>query len=128
MIKRDPYLAVAWYNKEYVSFELENNGNGNSSDDLDKKEKYQEAIKYIDNAIIIDSKISYEWYYKGCVLYRGPRKYQEAIKSFDKALEIDPNFAYAWYNKGLVLIELENYTEAIECFDGAIKCFDDDER
>ena len=50
------------------------------------------------------------------------------MKCFDKALEIDPNFAYAWYNKGLVLIELENYREAIECFDGAVKCLDSAEK
>jgi tetratricopeptide (TPR) repeat protein len=127
-VEKDPYLAIAWYNKGYLTFESESSKNHNN--EVDKTAKYQEAIEDIDNAIKIDPNISYEWYYKGYVLYRGLKKYSEAIKCFDKALEIDPNFSYAWYNKGLVLLELEKSKEALECIEGAIKCLnnENDER
>jgi len=76
------------------------------------KSKYEEAVKWYDQALKIDPKSTDSLNGKGLVFNKLGR-YEEAITWFDKAIEIDPNFVDALYNKGGALAELGKYEEAI---------------
>jgi len=76
------------------------------------KSKYEEAVKWYDQALKIDPKSIDALNGKGLVFNKLGR-YEEAITWFDKAIEIDPNFVDALYNKGGALAELGKYDEAI---------------
>ena len=39
----------------------------------------------------------------------------------NKTLEIDPDYFYAWYGKGLALHSLNNYQEAIKCYEKVLE-------
>lgn len=41
--------------------------------------------------------------------------------SFTKACDIDPQDAYAWLRKGEVLDQLDQFEEALSCFDSALR-------
>jgi tetratricopeptide (TPR) repeat protein len=45
----------------------------------------------------------------------------DALESYDKSIELKPDHVDAWNNKGLLLIKLDNYEEAINCFDHGLK-------
>ncbi len=87
---------------------------------LYKSGNYRGAIKYYDEALLIDSKFADGWYNKGLVLFK-LNNYQGAIKCYDKVLEIDPEFADGWYSKGLVFYELKSYQDAINCYDKVLE-------
>jgi tetratricopeptide (TPR) repeat protein len=84
------------------------------------KSKYEEAVKWYDQALKIDPKSTDSLNGKGLVFNKLGR-YEEAITWFDKAIEIDPNFVYALNNKGVTLTNLGRYEEAITWFDKAIE-------
>ena len=42
-------------------------------------------------------------------------------KYFDKAIKLDPNHKYTYNDKGMLLHILENYQDAINCYDEALK-------
>jgi tetratricopeptide (TPR) repeat protein len=46
---------------------------------------------------------------------------EKALKSLDMALKIDKKYLPALNNKGVALLQLEKYSEAVECFDKVIK-------
>lgn len=52
------------------------------------------------------------------------RKNSEAIANYDISIMLQPSRDYTWANKGNALADLEQYTEAIECYDKAIKLSD----
>jgi tetratricopeptide (TPR) repeat protein len=84
------------------------------------KSKYEEAVKWYDQALKIDPKSIDALNGKGLVFNKLGR-YEEAITWFDKAIEIDPNFVYALNNKGVTFANLGSYEEAITWFDKAIE-------
>jgi tetratricopeptide (TPR) repeat protein len=84
------------------------------------KSKYEEAVKWYDQALKIDPKSTVALNGKGLVFNKLGR-YEEAITWFDKALKIDPYFAYALNNKGVTLANLGRYEEAITWYDKAIE-------
>ena len=45
----------------------------------------------------------------------------KCIHYFDRALEIDPNYESALNNKGVALLNLHNYTEALDYFDRVLE-------
>lgn len=57
---------------------------------LFQKEQYDEAVKCLDKAIIIDPNNAYSWSWRGHSLYL-LKRYEEAIKSYNTALSIDPD-------------------------------------
>ena len=78
------------------------------------------AIKYIDEALKLDSKHPFAWLLKGNLLKR-LKKYDEAISCFDKVIQLEPNDISARMSKGDALKELRKYEEAISCFDEVIR-------
>ena len=70
---------------------------------LCKNEKFEEAIKYINKAIIQDPN-NYKIYLNKALALVYIRNFDEAIKSFEEAEKINPNDKSIWYNKGLTYI------------------------
>lgn len=79
---------------------------------LRKEGKFEESIKYYDEAIKLDPKFKYAWYNKGNV-FRELKKPIEAIKCYDKTLEIDSKYTNAWISKGNALNDLEKPHDAL---------------
>jgi len=78
---------------------------------LDKRGKYDDAIKAEDEAIRLDPNHASTWLNKGYALgIQG--KLDDAIKAWDEAIRLDPKYALAWYNKGIALNKLGLTTEA----------------
>jgi tetratricopeptide (TPR) repeat protein len=82
--------------------------------------KYEESIKYYDQALEEDPNLAAASYNKGIILSK-LGKYEEAIESYNQALGEDPNHAAAFQNKGNALSQLGKYEEAIESYDQALK-------
>ena len=80
---------------------------------------YEEALKYLDDALAIWPDYTDGLVTKGVIL-SDLGKYDEAIECFDKALKIDPKSSIAWNNKGSALQRLENYQEALGAFNKSI--------
>ncbi len=70
--------------------------------DLLNLSKYDEAIKFFDEAIAADPASVTAWNAKGAALGMAGR-YEEALVCFEKAIEIDAESDLAWENKGEVL-------------------------
>ncbi len=95
--------------KEYVN-------KGNS---LVDRGEFEEAIKFYDKALEIDSQDIVALANKGTALDQLGR-YKEAIECFDKVLEVNPKDVEALNNKGSSLIRLGKYDEAIKHFEDAL--------
>ena len=54
-------------------------------------------------------------------LSQAKKYYQEAVDSFHQAIKINPEYPFGWRNQGESLLEIEEYTQAIQCFDSAIE-------
>ena len=82
--------------------------------------KYEEAIRYFDEALEIYPKDTDIWNGKAIILgYL--KRYEEAIRCSEKAIEIDSHNVNAWGNKGYVLECLGKHEEAIECNNKALE-------
>ncbi|WP_160680638.1 tetratricopeptide repeat protein [Clostridium sp. C8-1-8] len=82
-------------------------------------EKFNESIYYYDKALKINPN-NYEIYTnKGYALYCS-EEYNEAIESYDKSLNIEPT-KETYVFKAYAEEELGNYTQAIGCYDEAIR-------
>jgi tetratricopeptide (TPR) repeat protein len=90
------------------------------AEDMANANRLDEALKYIDNALQINSKNDFAWGDKGLILDKQGR-IEESLASFSKAIEINPNNAITWLNKGLTLLKNNRLKESIECFDKAIE-------
>jgi tetratricopeptide (TPR) repeat protein len=92
---------------------------------LDKEGKYEEAIKYYDEALSIksDEKIlnskrnSIKSY--GDYLF-SKEKYREAVDYYDRVLEFNRDDKEVLYKKGLILSKDGKYREAIKYYDEAL--------
>lgn len=89
-------------------------------EDAANKSNYEQALKYFESAIEMNSKNDYAWGDRGLMLDRLGRS-GEAIESFSRALEIDSSNAITWHNKGLTLIRAGKLEESVACFDKAIE-------
>lgn len=76
--------------------------------------KYDEAIKFYDEAIDLNTKPTYVsgnlstiLISKGDALCKLDR-YDEALTSFDKSIQLDPKSALTWHNKGCCFLNKEN--------------------
>jgi lipoprotein NlpI len=61
-----------------------------------------------------------EMFYKQAMSYMGQGDTEKAIEFFDKALKIDDWYLPAWNDKGVALLELEDYNNALFCFEKVI--------
>jgi tetratricopeptide (TPR) repeat protein len=89
-----------------------------------KTGKLVDALKYYDEAISIDPKISYIWSNKG-VCHMKLNQNGLALSSFEKCIELDASFSEAWVNKAATLRRLgKPPEEQMTCYDNAIKFLD----
>lgn len=83
--RRHPQEAFDWILKGY-KYAAENN-------------RIDDALKFFESAIQIDSKIAKAWQFKG-IGYSQKGQKEEAVACYTKAIELDPGNAVYWYNKG----------------------------
>jgi tetratricopeptide (TPR) repeat protein len=86
-LREDPANATAWLNLGIISYH---------------NQEYEEALRYLGQAVTIDPLVSEGWYYQGMALYELGR-YEEAVCSFDQVLLVDPGNAWAYYYRGDIL-------------------------
>ena len=87
---------------------------------LNRQDKYDEAIAEFDNAIKINP-ISASAYYNLGIIYNKKNDSDKAITNFSKAIEIDTALADAYYNRGSVYYKKGNFDEAISDYNKAIE-------
>ena len=83
---------------------------------MGKKIQIQEKLRRQDGCLIknqnitnnLETELSYNMWLSGAI-------------NLDDALKINPEFALAWHNRGITFAELEEYEEAVECYDEAIQ-------
>lgn len=61
-----------------------------------------------------------EMFYKQAMSYLGQGESKKALEFFNKALKIDEMYLPAWNDKGVALLELKDYTQALDCFERVI--------
>lgn len=117
-IETDPKDINAWENKSSVLLSMG---------------RIEEAVSVMDSAIEKNPDNPEAWNSKGFTLITiatsalngSARRYNESLQAFDKALELNTTKntinAEAWRGKGVVYSDLENYSEALRCFDKATK-------
>lgn len=87
---------------------------------LEKKEKYREAIKYLNKAIKKDSTNLYALINRG-VDYSMLNEYQKAIDDYSRIIKIDSQNTLAYYNRGKNKARLNKHEGALEDFEKAIR-------
>lgn len=80
-----------------------------------KKENYEEAIKYFQDAISEDPEFAFAWDNLG-LSYRRLNKFDEAIEAYEKSLEIDPNGKMPLQNIAVAYQHKEEYKKAIKAY------------
>jgi predicted O-linked N-acetylglucosamine transferase (SPINDLY family) len=86
---------------------------------LKELERYEEAIAFAEQALLINPNLAEGWSNKGVAL-KALKRYDEAITHYEKALSLKPDYHEAWSNKGTVLHELKRYDEAIAHYEKAL--------
>lgn len=79
---------------------------------LFKRQKYAEAISYLNETISICPDYSEAWYNRGYNKFK-LKLYNEALEDFNEAIELNPKDAEYWAFKGITLVKLENIDEAL---------------
>lgn len=85
-----------------------------------KKEKPDEALGLLNEAIARDSNNFWAWFYRGLILEER-EEFLEASKAYKNAIRINPFFAQAHNNLGYCYKELHYYTYAVEEYLRAIE-------
>ncbi len=89
--------------------------------------KFDKALASFDEALKLEPRNAKAWFNKALALkdwaiaLDDKEKVKSSIEAMDKSLEIDPKNGEAWYNKGMALGLLEEFDNAVECFDAALK-------
>ncbi|NJP09792.1 MAG: tetratricopeptide repeat protein [Leptolyngbyaceae cyanobacterium RU_5_1] len=88
--------------------------------DLEKSQRYAEALQAFDQAIQLCSNDPAVWRSRGSVLYILGHN-EQAVASYKRASQLKGDSAEIWYGLGGCLIRLRKYEEAIAAFDRAIE-------
>ncbi|CAK74957.1 unnamed protein product (macronuclear) [Paramecium tetraurelia] len=83
--------------------------------------QYKEAIKYYQKAINCEQAVGNAAILKKAITLYESQQYEECAKDLSKLLETDPTNSEAYYFKGLSRLKIKNNTEALLCFEQAIK-------
>jgi tetratricopeptide (TPR) repeat protein len=75
--------------------------------------RYNESLKYFDQALMIDQNFSEAWYAKGVALHNMMR-YDEAIQCYTRSLAIDPGNAVVVSLKKAAEVDWERRNETIQ--------------
>lgn len=141
-IEINPYSYLAYYNKAVLYSDLKKYKNSldslnkalstninktlllklyiKKSEVFNKLQEFEEAIKYADKALSLDTKSSEAYMMKG-ISSRYLDKYEDAVNYFDKSIELDNNNADAYVNKAKLLCDDEKYDQASELCRKAIE-------
>lgn len=90
------------------------------ADELKKAKKFEEALKFIDeaNKIKDEEKSPDFWYKKGIRLCEFG-EYEKALECFDKDLTLRQQNYETFFTKAKTLFQLKKYAESVECFNKA---------
>ena len=75
--------------------------------------RYNESLKYFDQALMIDQNFSEAWYAKGVALHNMMR-YNEAIQCYTRSLAIDPGNAVVVSLKKAAEVDWDRQNESIQ--------------
>ncbi len=89
--------------------------------------EYDAALACYDRVLQLQPGQAQAWYHRGNALLYGYRQPETAVSSYQRAIEFDGQFSLSWRNQGNALIELRRYSEAIACYDQAIRLSPNDE-
>jgi tetratricopeptide (TPR) repeat protein len=103
MIRQSDALLYTYQGKSYALIQLN---------------KYEDAVKTLDEGLKIYPKDFILWNNKGLALYN-LKKYPDALKSYDTALSIDPNYTLSLINKGDTLYKMGRFTDAVDTYSKA---------
>jgi tetratricopeptide (TPR) repeat protein len=81
--------------------------------------RYEEALKWIDAALVIDSGASEALNTSGLAL-QALKRHEEALARFAAALAVEPRYIEAWNNHGVTLEHLGRAEEALVSYDKAL--------
>lgn len=82
---------------------------------LIKLDRYDDAIRTVEEGLVIYPKDPMLWNDKGYALYKLGR-YQEAVTAYDSAISYDQNYTSALINKGQALFLLGRYQESADTY------------
>lgn len=86
-----------------------------------KKQKYKEALNYVNEAIKINKKNSVLILLKADILCIDLKKIDEGLNLYKKALKLNPNNANTWYNQSCAFARLNKIDESIKSLKKAIE-------
>jgi tetratricopeptide (TPR) repeat protein len=89
--------------------------------------EYDAALACYDRVIQFQPEQAQAWYNRGNALLYGYRQPDTAIVSYQRAIDFDAQFSLSWRNQGNAFVELRRYSEAIACYDQAIRFSPNDE-
>ncbi len=89
--------------------------------------EYDAALACYDRVLQFQPEQAQAWYHRGNALLYGYRQPDTAIASYQRAIDFDSQFSLSWRNQGNALVELRRYSEAIACYDQAIRFSPNDE-
>jgi len=81
----------------------------------DKKQNFQKAIEYYEEAVKIDPNFAFAWDNMG-LCYRKLGNYDKAIESYNKSLEIDPIGMTALQNIAMAYMYKQEFYKAIDAY------------
>ena len=103
MIRQSDALLYTYQGKSYA---------------LIKLEKYDDAIRTIDEGLAIYPNDTILWNNKGASLFN-LENYTEALKSYDMVLRFDQNFTLSLIKKGDILYKMGRFPEAADAYSKA---------
>ena len=84
------------------------------------KDKYDEAIRYYNEAIVLHPASAWAYYERG-VAYSNKEDFKRAIEDLTKAIELDPDFILSYTERGFYRIRTGDYDGAISDYNWVIK-------
>ncbi len=85
-----------------------------------KRNNYELAFSYFDEALMVDPKSYLAYMNKGIALVN-EKNYGLAVEEFEKSLRINPGHPDTYYNLGIAYMEQKKFPLAVEQFSQAIK-------
>lgn len=92
---------------------------------LNDRERYDEALALLDNAVQVDRGNSDAHYLRG-VAYENLQQYEQALDAYNECLKYEPNNTDAFNNRGVIHGRLGNLDQAIDDLAKAVELNPDD--
>ena len=83
--------------------------------------EYDAALACYDRVLQIQPDNAKGWQHRGNALLYGYHQPETAISSYRRSLELDPQSSLSWRNHGNAFMELQRYSQAIDCYDWVIR-------